>query len=139
MDSPEIKRCNVRLPVPIGSPVYIPYKTRDIDGNIDQGIERTYLSGYVKEGDREFYLTYAEGFGAGDFAPDELFATQEEAEAALAEIKDPPGVRRCRVCGCTDDYACPGGCYWVEEDLCSKCMDKAKADRTGPKGGYANE
>lgn len=30
-------------------------------------------------------------------------------------------VRSCRVCGCTDDHACPGGCYWVEEDLCSAC------------------
>lgn len=27
----------------------------------------------------------------------------------------------CRVCGCTDDRACPGGCYWVEPDLCSRC------------------
>ena len=30
----------------------------------------------------------------------------------------------CRVCGCTWDYGCPGGCYWVEEDLCSSCADK---------------
>jgi hypothetical protein len=30
----------------------------------------------------------------------------------------------CRVCGCTDDRACPGGCFWVEPDLCSSCMDK---------------
>lgn len=30
----------------------------------------------------------------------------------------------CRVCGCTDDRACPGGCYWVEEDLCSECAGK---------------
>ena len=30
-------------------------------------------------------------------------------------------VRKCRVCGCTDDRACEGGCYWVEEDLCSQC------------------
>ena len=30
-------------------------------------------------------------------------------------------VRRCRVCGCTDDRACPGGCSWVCDDLCSGC------------------
>jgi len=24
---------------------------------------------------------------------------------------------KCRVCGCTDDHACPGGCSWVEKDL----------------------
>lgn len=29
----------------------------------------------------------------------------------------------CRVCGCTDDRACPGGCYWVEADLCSVCVE----------------
>lgn len=31
-----------------------------------------------------------------------------------------PGI--CRVCGCTDDRACPGGCWWVEPDLCSQCQ-----------------
>lgn len=31
----------------------------------------------------------------------------------------------CRVCGCTQHNACPGGCYWVEDDLCSACADKA--------------
>jgi hypothetical protein len=29
--------------------------------------------------------------------------------------------RKCRVCGCTDNHACPGGCYWVEPGLCSVC------------------
>ena len=27
----------------------------------------------------------------------------------------------CHVCGCTEDNACPGGCWWVEKDLCSNC------------------
>lgn len=27
----------------------------------------------------------------------------------------------CRVCGCTDERACHGGCFWVEQDLCSSC------------------
>jgi hypothetical protein len=30
-------------------------------------------------------------------------------------------VRKCKVCGCTQNNACPGGCYWVEDDLCSAC------------------
>lgn len=30
-------------------------------------------------------------------------------------------VRSCRRCGCTDDRACFGGCYWVAPDLCSVC------------------
>lgn len=29
--------------------------------------------------------------------------------------------RKCRVCGCTQEHACPGGCHWVEENLCSAC------------------
>jgi len=27
----------------------------------------------------------------------------------------------CQVCGCTDERACPGGCYWIAEELCSNC------------------
>jgi hypothetical protein len=27
----------------------------------------------------------------------------------------------CRVCGCTQNNACEGGCHWVEADLCSSC------------------
>lgn len=32
------------------------------------------------------------------------------------------GERKCRVCGCTEDDACAGPCYWVELDLCSACV-----------------
>lgn len=32
-------------------------------------------------------------------------------------------VRTCRECGCTDAAACEGGCYWIEKDLCSKCVE----------------
>lgn len=31
--------------------------------------------------------------------------------------------RSCRVCGCTDDQACDGGCVWVGPDLCSACYE----------------
>lgn len=37
--------------------------------------------------------------------------------AAPAEAR----VRTCRECGCTEARACPGGCYWIERDLCSAC------------------
>jgi len=33
---------------------------------------------------------------------------------------------RCRVCGCTEDRACEGGCSWVEIDLCSACDRRLK-------------
>jgi len=32
--------------------------------------------------------------------------------------------QKCRVCGCDDLHACKGGCYWVEENLCSQCYEK---------------
>lgn len=29
----------------------------------------------------------------------------------------------CKFCGCTDDRACPGGCFWISHDppVCSAC------------------
>lgn len=33
----------------------------------------------------------------------------------------------CRVCGCSDDLACDEGCEWVEDDLCSACVDQPTA------------
>ena len=30
----------------------------------------------------------------------------------------------CRICGCDDSHACPGGCYWVQTDLCSACVQE---------------
>ena len=41
--------------------------------------------------------------------------------------------RKCRDCGCTDDRACPGGCWWTDLDLvgfrggplCSSCEDRS--------------
>lgn len=31
---------------------------------------------------------------------------------------------KCRVCGCTQYTPCPGGCSWIEHDLCSACEGK---------------
>jgi hypothetical protein len=35
-----------------------------------------------------------------------------------------PGL--CQRCGCTDRYACPGGCSWVNtrNTLCSRCYER---------------
>jgi hypothetical protein len=32
-----------------------------------------------------------------------------------------PDLRYCRVCGCTDEVACIGGCFWSGPELCSTC------------------
>ncbi len=56
-----------------------------------------------------------------DFMDDDCdiegFPIQQDDEPLFDE-------RKCRVCGCTDYCACPGGCYWVEWDLCSACAEK---------------
>lgn len=36
--------------------------------------------------------------------------------------------RTCRICGCTDERACPGGCTWVGPDLCSACDGRTMID-----------
>ena len=35
----------------------------------------------------------------------------------------------CRKCHCTDGRAGPGGCYWVERDLCSSCVPLSELAR----------
>lgn len=44
------------------------------------------------------------------------------AEASFP-FRDAVPVRTCRVCGCTEDRACEGGCSWLAFDLCSACED----------------
>ena len=35
----------------------------------------------------------------------------------------------CRSCDCTDETPCPGGCYWVDPDLCSSCVPLSELTR----------
>ncbi|MBX3447537.1 MAG: hypothetical protein KF765_12355 [Parvibaculaceae bacterium] len=47
-----------------------------------------------------------------------------------ARAPDPAG-RQCRVCGCTQENACQtedGPCFWLEDDLCSGCLDAENGD-----------
>jgi hypothetical protein len=41
----------------------------------------------------------------------------------LFEVPDEV-LRVCRICGCSEYNACENGCFWVEEDLCSECVNK---------------
>lgn len=43
----------------------------------------------------------------------------------LLNLGHVPDDSTCRVCGCTQDHACPGGCHWVEPNLCSACVENA--------------
>lgn len=44
-------------------------------------------------------------------------------DVAIEEIENLDETR-CRICGCSDSKPCPGGCYWIEPDLCNKCEGK---------------
>lgn len=35
----------------------------------------------------------------------------------------PAQLTTCRICGCSWDRACPAGCGWAEDDLCTVCAD----------------
>jgi ParB/RepB/Spo0J family partition protein len=53
---------------------------------------------------------------------------RKHLEGPVADEED--DVPRCRVCGCSDEQACEGGCTWVEDpeglgDLCSRCLHEA--------------
>lgn len=49
-------------------------------------------------------------------------AALQAAEVHLTPVED--WTPTCRVCGCTDDVSCEGGCSWVGPDLCSACEDR---------------
>lgn len=49
------------------------------------------------------------------------------------------GARSCALCGCTENFACDGGCSWAElpdprASLCSRCVPAAMA-RESPRSG----
>ena len=35
---------------------------------------------------------------------------------------------KCRVCGCTTYKSCPGGCFWVNDNICSSCSTNSGGD-----------
>ncbi len=66
---------------------------------------RTFIDDLVDAELREFVVDGITPERSGDY----LAAAAEE------------GPRSCRGCGCTDERACRGGCYWVAPNLCSRC------------------
>jgi len=65
-------------------------------------------------------------------APDP--AAVERLNEALAPFHLVLAIRRgevllgdeCEICGCTEEEACPGGCWWVAPGLCSACAEVAQ-------------
>jgi hypothetical protein len=63
-----------------------------------------------------------------------ISSNREEAEKSIRYLKgtgysisDVEYTKtKCRVCGCDDEHACKGGCYWYQPDLCSQCYEKSQ-------------
>ena len=56
-------------------------------------------------------------------------------QASFLTMDSDPDKPKCRKCGCTEEKACPGGCTWVEPDLCSACAGPdTAAETTGQEG-----
>ncbi len=60
--------------------------------------------------------------------PLELEFENSQLRLALEQFDSEFFTRKCRVCGCDWNHACPGGCYWVEKDLCSRCANKLRTE-----------
>jgi hypothetical protein len=55
-----------------------------------------------------------------------LVDTSADIEAIVGDLARLDG---CLLCGCTDERACEGGCYWVAPGLCSRCVALATTER----------
>jgi hypothetical protein len=44
-------------------------------------------------------------------------------EMTHPQFRSAGGEQRCRKCGCTRAVPCPGGCFWIEPNLCTNCAD----------------
>jgi ParB family chromosome partitioning protein len=64
-------------------------------------------------------------FGEGETLPNGVVQFEDDSIRTPAGLFFCPEcadtVQVCRKCGCTEEAACPGGCAWVEDDLCSAC------------------
>jgi len=90
--------------------------------NINDGKGTCYSNVSQAEKELESKNEWSKSKGYGVYGLVELEV--EDLPKNQLNNEDPQPVQKCRVCGCTQERACPGGCYWVEPDLCSSCVDE---------------
>jgi hypothetical protein len=103
----------------------------DIDGNADDGCIATIggredVTLVVGLGEEASSWLDARWVSGDDRKAGEPFSFEIALPEWLCALIDMALEPRCRVCGCTDEQACAGGCFWVEDpeglgDLCSRC------------------
>lgn len=64
----------------------------------------------------------------GSFVDESKEELEGESEKIVQLNTNVPPDRTCSVCGCTPDRACPGGCFWVKENLCSSCASECEEE-----------
>lgn len=57
-----------------------------------------------------------------EFYSQEVFEVIKAGEIHKEKAVFDEELRFCKVCGCSADHSCPGGCYWVTDNLCSNCV-----------------
>lgn len=62
------------------------------------------------------------------FEPELMYKLTASVCLSMEEVLRILALFQCRVCGCTDARACPGGCGWVEPGLCSSCAIEQPAE-----------
>jgi hypothetical protein len=62
---------------------------------------------------------------------EKMLSIEEQLANYKARLAPPERLkpRKCRICGCTQSDACPGGCTWHDADLCMVCAKLRKALR----------
>jgi hypothetical protein len=96
--------------------------------------DRRQISFSVDEGQRQQVLlalavlsVQRPGWGAANREVAKQFGGElaEKTYTDLLKYNSTPR-RVCKVCGCTDDRACEGGCHWVapDMDICSQCVER---------------
>lgn len=95
------------------------------EGSWDPGSDLSWRTGETDETGRSAKILYCDGYHTlcCIWPARVRFGPLEGTEAAEARDEQ---ARTCRVCGCTEDEPCEGGCAWVvdgslEIDLCTAC------------------
>lgn len=69
-------------------------------------------------------LIHVDRIGRGPECCGPALDAEDLARRAYARLS---GAQACRGCGCSDNWPCPEGCFWVEDDLCTSCIDAGGA------------
>jgi hypothetical protein len=91
-----------------------------ITRQLQQLIAAAYDANQVMLGAVLLEVLHAMELSCLDAAFEDLFWVLEQFKVARA-------TQACQICGCTNERACDGGCYWVELDLCSRCAEAEDA------------